>query len=59
MPSQAGHDVRNIAKKVPSGLIFIPSRDGLSHVPEEFTDFKYIQEGVKVLLETVKLLDIE
>ena len=40
--SGAGHDARDVAKKVPSGLIFVPSKDGLSHVPEEFTDFKYI-----------------
>jgi len=44
MPSQAGHYARDIAKKVPSGLVFIPSRDGLSHVPEEFTDFKLLCE---------------
>ncbi|MBA7564185.1 N-carbamoyl-L-amino acid hydrolase [subsurface metagenome] len=59
LPSGAGHDAREVAKKASSGLIFIPSKDGLSHVPEEFTNFKYIQNGVNVLLDTVKLLDIE
>jgi hydantoinase/carbamoylase family amidase len=59
MPSGAGHDAREVAKKVSSGLIFIPSKDGLSHVPEEFTDFKYIQKGVNVLLKTIQLLDVE
>lgn len=59
LPSGAGHDAKEVAKKVSSGLIFVPSKDGLSHVPEEFTNFEYIQDGVNVLLETVKILDIE
>lgn len=59
MASGAGHDAREMAKKVPSGLIFVPSKEGISHSPEEFTDWSNIGEGVNVLLETVKLLDME
>jgi len=59
MSSGAGHDARDIAKKIPSGLIFIPSKEGISHAPEELTDWNDIREGVNVLLETVKLLDME
>ncbi len=59
MPSGAGHDAREMAKKVPSGLIFVPSREGKSHVPEELTELKDIREGVDVLLESIKLLDME
>jgi beta-ureidopropionase / N-carbamoyl-L-amino-acid hydrolase len=57
MPSGAGHDAREMAKKVPSGMIFIPSRNGVSHSPEEFTDWKDIATGVRVLLATIKDLD--
>ena len=59
MPSGAGHDANEMAKKVPSGMIFVPCKEGKSHVPEEFTDLNDIREGVDILLETVKLLDIE
>ncbi len=57
MSSGAGHDAREMAKKVPAGMIFVPSREGISHAPGEFTDFDDIREGLTVLLETVKLLD--
>lgn len=59
MPSGAGHDAQWMAKKVPCGMIFIPSRDGISHSPKEFTDWREIATGVRVLLETVKELDHE
>jgi hydantoinase/carbamoylase family amidase len=59
MSSGAGHDAREVAKKVPAGMIFVPSREGISHAPGEFTDFDDIREGLTVLLESVKLLDVE
>jgi N-carbamoyl-L-amino-acid hydrolase len=57
MPSGAGHDAREMAKRVPSGMIFIPSKDGISHSPEEFTDWNDIDTGVKLLIAAVKELD--
>lgn len=51
MPSGAGHDAMNMAKHCPTGLIFVPSKDGLSHHPDEFTDIEQIAIGVR-LLET-------
>ncbi len=57
MPSGAGHDAREIAKKVPSAMIFVPSNDGISHTPEEFTEWSDLENGVNVLLATVKELD--
>ena len=33
----------------PVGMIFVPSRDGLSHCPEEWTDDQYLETGSQVL----------
>ena len=35
MPSGAGHDAMNVAAVIPTGMIFVPCRDGISHNPEE------------------------
>lgn len=51
--SGAGHDVMNMAKKWPSGLIFVPSVNGLSHHPDEYTKNYDIIEGINVLEQTV------
>lgn len=59
MPSFAGHDARETAKKIPTALIFIPSKDGISHSPKEYTSDDAIEKGVSVLLETVRKLDRE
>ncbi len=57
MPSGAGHDTIPISKISRAGMIFVPSRLGLSHTPFEWTDFKYIEEGIEVLVGAVKNLD--
>src|SRR5699024_1766724 len=49
MPSGAGHDAMNMATICPTGLIFIPCRDGLSHHKEEYADIKDILIGCDVL----------
>lgn len=49
MDSGAGHDVMNMAKRWPSGLLFIPSVDGISHHPSEYTPLEYFVTGVEVL----------
>ena len=33
LPSGAGHDAQDIAHLAPIGMIFVPSRDGISHPP--------------------------
>lgn len=53
MPSGAGHDAMNMAKLCPSGLIFIPSKDGLSHNPEEYTAIEQIGNAMTVLWEYI------
>ena len=37
MPSGAGHDAQDMARIAPTGMIFVPSVDGISHSPREFT----------------------
>ena len=49
MNSGAGHDVMNMAMKWPSGLIFIPCKDGISHHPDEFASLEDIEKGVHVM----------
>ncbi|WP_193627386.1 M20 family metallo-hydrolase [Brevibacterium sp. CFH 10365] len=57
MFSGAGHDAGIIAAKTQVGMVFVPSVDGRSHCPEEFTDFADIMPGISVLLETVLRID--
>ncbi|MFB5089067.1 M20 family metallo-hydrolase [Psychrobacillus sp. PGGUH221] len=53
MQSGAGHDAMNMAKLCPTGLIFIPSLDGLSHHPNEFTPIDDIMIGIDLLEEVI------
>ncbi len=57
MTSGAGHDALRLAPVLPAGMIFVPSRDGRSHCPEEHTDLQAVAPGVELLLETVLRLD--
>ena len=56
LPSGAGHDAQVLAPYVPSAMIFIPSKGGRSHCPEEETDWADIDNGVDVLYGTVAAL---
>ncbi|MFJ8234221.1 Zn-dependent hydrolase [Ureibacillus sp. NPDC094379] len=53
MMSGANHDCKSMASIVPSALIFIPSKDGISHHPDEFSSWEDIELGAQVYLETV------
>lgn len=57
LPSGAGHDAQNVARFAPMGMIFVPSRGGISHSPKEFTPWEQVANGVEVLYRTVLLLD--
>jgi N-carbamoyl-L-amino-acid hydrolase len=57
MPSGAGHDSQEMAKVAPMGMIFVPSRNGISHSPEEYTSPEDMAKGAGVLLRTVLKLD--
>ena len=56
MVSGAGHDAMIFAQICPVGLVFVPSKDGLSHHPDEWTDYDQIAKGINVVFETVKNL---
>jgi acetylornithine deacetylase/succinyl-diaminopimelate desuccinylase-like protein len=49
LPSGAGHDVQCLADEAEVGLLFVPSVDGLSHCPEEFTRPDDVVAGVRAL----------
>ncbi|HEY3688526.1 MAG TPA: Zn-dependent hydrolase [Streptosporangiaceae bacterium] len=57
MTSGASHDAQMINRVTPAGMVFVPSRDGLSHVPEEWTAPAEIATGVKVLASGLLRLD--
>ena len=59
MPSGAGHDAQDMAIIVPSGMIFIPSIDGISHSPKELSSDEDVYKGANVLLNTILKLDEE
>jgi N-carbamoyl-L-amino-acid hydrolase len=53
MNSGAGHDAQVMAKITEAGMIFVPSRQGRSHSPAEFTAWDQIENGANVLLNTL------
>ncbi len=57
MPSGAGHDAQDMAQIAPTGMIFVPSVDGISHAPAEYTTAEDMANGADVLLRTVLALD--
>ena len=57
MPSGAGHDAQDMALIAPTGMIFVPSKGGISHSPKEFTSASDMANGANVLLKTILALD--
>ncbi len=53
MTSGAGHDAMIMAALAPTGLVFVPSRDGRSHCPQEWTDYEDLQKGIEVICHTI------
>jgi hydantoinase/carbamoylase family amidase len=54
MNSGAGHDAMNLAEKVKTGMIFVPSVHGISHSPMEWTNWEDVENGIQVLFQTMK-----
>jgi N-carbamoyl-L-amino-acid hydrolase len=59
MPSGAGHDAQEIAQLAPMGMIFIPSRGGISHSADEYSSPDHITAGADVLLDALLALDAD
>ncbi len=57
MYSAAEHDAAVLAALAPAAMIFVPSRDGRSHCPEEWTDTSDILAGVHALAECLLTAD--
>jgi len=53
MPSGAGHDAQMFAPNCPTAMIFVPSRDGISHNVAEYTGPEHIRAGADVLLQVL------
>lgn len=51
MVSGAGHDAQVFASICPTTLIFVPSQNGISHSPKEFTKIEDLESGVELLTE--------
>jgi N-carbamoyl-L-amino-acid hydrolase len=53
MPSGAGHDAQMLARVCPTGMVFVPSRGGVSHNPTEYTSPEHLGAGAQVLAEVL------
>jgi len=51
--SYSGHSPQILAHFTDTGMIFIPSVDGISHHPNEFTEWDDVINGANVLLQTM------
>lgn len=57
MPSGAGHDAMYLGQLCPFGMIFVPSKDGYSHRPDEYTAPQDCVNGVNTLIQALLRLD--
>lgn len=57
MYSGANHDANSMTAITDVGMIFVPSVDGLSHHPDEFTSWTDIEVGANVMLRTLQLTE--
>lgn len=59
MISGAGHDASYMARIAPTAMLFVPSADGISHNPREYTSTADIVRGARVLWQAVRILSRE
>jgi beta-ureidopropionase / N-carbamoyl-L-amino-acid hydrolase len=53
LPAMAGHDAQVVGRVAKAGMIFVPSKDGRSHSPLEYTADEDLERGANVLLLTL------
>ncbi|HEX4544870.1 MAG TPA: M20 family metallo-hydrolase [Candidatus Acidoferrum sp.] len=59
LTSGAGHDAQNVARFAPVGMIFVPSREGISHSPLEYTSPEQVANGAEILYRAILRLDAQ
>jgi len=59
IPAMAGHDAQVMGRVAKAGMLFVPSRDGRSHSPAEYTGDEDVERGANVLLLTLLKLAAE
>ncbi|MGF1589656.1 MAG: Zn-dependent hydrolase [Pleurocapsa sp.] len=59
LPSRASHDAQELAQITDMGMIFVPSKMGVSHDASEYTSPEQCVQGANVLLQTLIQLDSE
>ncbi|EXJ87979.1 hypothetical protein A1O1_04906 [Capronia coronata CBS 617.96] len=57
LPAGAGHDSVNTSYTCPTSMVFIPSKDGISHHPSEYSTPEHCALGTQVLLNAVLRYD--
>ena len=56
LPSGAGHDSLEIGQVLPTVMIFVPSKEGRSHCPVEFTKYSDLAKASVVMAELAQKL---
>jgi N-carbamoyl-L-amino-acid hydrolase len=59
LPAMAGHDAQVVGRVAKAGMVFVPSQNGRSHSPLEFTTDEDVERGANVLLLTLLKLAAE
>jgi len=59
MLSGAGHDALAIGQILPTVMLFVPSKDGRSHCPVEFSKYSDIGKSILVAYDLIQNLDIK
>lgn len=54
LPSGAGHDALEIGQTIPTVMLFVPSKDGRSHCPVEFTKYSDFAKASVVMTDLAK-----
>ena len=57
--SGAGHDAAFLSHVAPAAMLFVPSRDGMSHCAEEWTESRALAKGVATVLRAVRAFDAQ
>ena len=57
LPSRASHDAQEMGRFTDMGMIFVPSKEGISHSGDEYTSPTQCAQGANILLKTLLKLD--